>query len=395
MMESKQPTADSSPSRAAAEHSELVDATQADAPLPVFRLRDVAISIGFGAVGWALCGTVIWIGTRFASINTTLIIHAAAVPVIFGSLSWLQFRRFGATRPLQTAFIFLSVVVALDLFVVSLLIAGNFDMFTSIIGTWVPFALLFLSTYVCGAFERAGRPTDASGMIEAVSTADRIRRAYNLFSYGYGRVVSPLEHKPRMLGLERAALQPDDRVLEVAVGPGHSFVEILKRVAADNTVCGVDLSPKMLEKTRRRAKAAGCANIDLREADARRLPFAADTFDVVYNSYMLDLIPLNDMPVVLGEFRRVLKPHGRLVLVNMSKNDADKRTWLERLYQLLPAASVPYLLGGCRPVLMEQRVIDSGFVEVSREFISHVIPSEVVTATKPAAESEPSRNESP
>ena len=99
---------------------------------------------------------------------------------------------------------------------------------------------------------------------------------------------------------------------------------------------------------------------------------------------MLDLIPLDDMPVVLKEFHRVLKPNGRLVLINLSKETAEQHSWLERLYLLLPKAAVPYLMGGCRPVLMEQPVKDAGFAHVGREFVSHVIPSEIVTARKPA-----------
>lgn len=230
-------------------------------------------------------------------------------------------------------------------------------------------------------------PANDSRMIEAEAPTDRIRRAYNIFSVGYAALMSPLEHKPRMLGLERAAIQPHDRVLEVAVGPGHSFVEILKSVDSTNTVSGVDLSPRMLNKTRALVRKAGFTNADLRIADARRLPFPDDTFDVLYNTYMLDLIPLGGLPVVLGEFHRVLKPGGRLVLVNMSKRDGDKRTWLERLYQRLPKAWVPYLLGGCRPVLLEQPVQDAGFVDVKREFLAHVIPSEIVTARKPESPS--------
>ena len=220
-------------------------------------------------------------------------------------------------------------------------------------------------------------------MIEAKAPTHRIRRAYGLFSLFYGALVAPLERKPRMLGLEKAAIQPQDRVLEVAVGPGVTLTEILKSVDRTTVVYGVDLSPKMLEKARRRVSAAGHVNLDLQEADARQLPFPDGTFDVLYNSYMLDLIPLGDLPVVLGEFRRVLKPGGRLVLVNMSKEDASGRTWWERLYLWLPARWVPYLLGGCRPVLVESPVSEAGFCEVKREYVHHVIPSEIVTAKKP------------
>ncbi len=149
-------------------------------------------------------------------------------------------------------------------------------------------------------------------MIEAVAPYGHIRRAYNLFSYFYGVILSPLERRPRMEALNRAGVQPRDKVLEVAVGPGTTLLEIVKRVEGGNVVCGVDLSPRMLEKSRRLITAAGFNNIDLREADARQLPFPDSTFDVLFNSYMLDLMPLYDLPVVLGQFRRVLKPGGRI-----------------------------------------------------------------------------------
>ena len=187
-----------------------------------------------------------------------------------------------------------------------------------------------------------------------------------------------------MLGLEQAAIRPQDRVLEVAVGPGATLLEIVKMVDGANVVHGVDLSPKMLEKARRLVNAAGYTNLDLREADARSLPFDDDMFDVLYNSYMLDLIPLNEMPVVLSEFRRVLKPGGRLVLVNMSKENERSRTWYERLYTLLPARWVPYLMGGCRPVLMEGLVREAGLGEVRRQFLKGIIPSEIIGARKPS-----------
>ena len=221
-------------------------------------------------------------------------------------------------------------------------------------------------------------------MIEAKAPTQRIRRAYDLFSLFYGGLVAPLERKPRLLGLEKAGIQPQDKVLDVAVGPGVTLTEILKRVDRTTTVYGVDLSPKMLDKARRRASAAGYANLDLQEADARQLPFPDGTFDVLYNSYMLDLIPLADLSVVLGEFRRVLKAGGRLVLVNMSKENEGALTWWERVYQRLPAFLVPYLFGGCRPALAENFVKQAGFAEVARDYVRHILPSEIVTARKPA-----------
>ncbi len=120
----------------------------------------------------------------------------------------------------------------------------------------------------------------------------------------------------------------------------------------------------------------GYANFDLREGDARHLPFPDETFDVLYNSYMLDLIPLADLLLVVKEFHRVLKEGGRLVLVNLSKMDASP-VFYEKLYRRMP-----YLLGGCRPVVMGAFVKGAGFSEVKREFLRLPLPSEIVTAVK-------------
>ncbi|HAE82138.1 MAG TPA: hypothetical protein DDW33_00705 [Ktedonobacter sp.] len=219
-------------------------------------------------------------------------------------------------------------------------------------------------------------------MIEAIAPTDSIRRAYDYASSFYGRLIAPLERKPRLRGLALAAIQPSDIVLEVAVGPGATFLEIIKKVNRSNTVHAVDLSPKMVNATRRLIKAAGYSNFDLHVADARQLPFQDETFDVVYNSYMLDLTLLNDIPVVLGEFRRILKPGGRLILVNMSKPHDNSLTWFEQLYSRLPAGWVPYLFGGCRPVLMEIPLKAVGFCNIKREYLRHIMPSEIVLANK-------------
>ncbi len=219
------------------------------------------------------------------------------------------------------------------------------------------------------------------GMIEAIAPTEEIRRSYDFSSHFYGWVAAPFEHIPRMIGLDRAAINPSDKVLEVAVGPGNTFVEILKRVDRKNIVCGVDLSSNMLAKTQQRATRANLTHFELVQADTRQLPHADRSFDVLYNSFMLDLIPLSDMPKILAEFRRVLKPGGRLVLVNMSKPNTSI-TWWEHLYRRCPHAWVPYVLGGCRPVLMEKPVHEADFTNVQRQFVPHVMPSEVVVATK-------------
>ncbi len=214
-----------------------------------------------------------------------------------------------------------------------------------------------------------------NGIIDVPLEVSRIRKLYN-FASNFYFLSNPIEKKARMRALELAHIKPEDNVLEVAVGPGFNFLEIIKKVNRNNVIHGIDLSPKMLEKARGLLTGKGFSNFELREADARRLPFPDETFDVLYNSYMLDLIPLEDFAVVLNEFYRVLKKNGRLALVNFSKKDSSP-VFLEKLYQLSPS-----LWFGCRPVLMESFVKQAGFREVKREIPMNPLPSEIVTGLK-------------
>jgi len=95
------------------------------------------------------------------------------------------------------------------------------------------------------------------------------------------------------------------RVLEVGVGIGADYLEWLR---AGARATGVDLSPASLERARRRCELAGCQP-DLRVADAEHLPFADNTFDVVYSYGVMHHSP--DTAQCLREAWRVLKPRGQ------------------------------------------------------------------------------------
>ena len=111
----------------------------------------VLIIVALGLLGWALCGAIMFVGMSLMSIETTLIIHAMGAPVIFSLISWVYFKRFRFTSPVQTAGLFLLIVILMDFFLVALVINKSMEMFQSPLGTWIPFALIFLSSYVTGS----------------------------------------------------------------------------------------------------------------------------------------------------------------------------------------------------------------------------------------------------
>lgn len=112
--------------------------------------KKIASILVFAFIGWALCGATMWIGMAVWSLQTALIAHAVGAPIIFGVISLIYFKRFNYTTPLQTALIFVGFVITFDFFVVALLINNSLEMFASLLGTWIPFALIFASTYLVG-----------------------------------------------------------------------------------------------------------------------------------------------------------------------------------------------------------------------------------------------------
>ena len=185
------------------------------------------------------------------------------------------------------------------------------------------------------------------------------------------------ETKARQRCLELAQIRDGEAVLEVAVGTGLTFAEILKQNPAGRNE-GIDLTPAMLERAERRAAQTGARNYQLRVGDAYRLEFAADTFDLVVNNFMFDLLPEKDFAVVLAEFKRVLRPGGRLVLVNMAKGEHWYNGLWETVYRINPA-----WIGGCRGVALLNDVRALGFQDTHRESLSQMMfPAEIVYGVK-------------
>lgn len=115
-------------------------------------IREVIIILAHAFIGWALCAATMGIGMATLSMQNALIVHAVGAPIFFTVISLIYFNKFNYTSPLQTALIFVGFVITVDFFVVALLINRSLDMFTSLLGTWIPFALIFLSTYLSGLF---------------------------------------------------------------------------------------------------------------------------------------------------------------------------------------------------------------------------------------------------
>jgi arsenite methyltransferase len=105
-------------------------------------------------------------------------------------------------------------------------------------------------------------------------------------------------------------LEPGERVLDLGSGSGTDSLVAAQMVGPDGSVTGIDMTPEMLAKARAAAAEMGAANVEFVEAEAERLPFADESFDVVISNGVIDLLP--DKDVVFAGLFRVLAPGGRL-----------------------------------------------------------------------------------
>jgi hypothetical protein len=78
-------------------------------------------------------------------------VHAIVAPLVFALLSMHFFRWYPAGSPLRTRLGFVGIVIAVDAFVVAPLIERSYAMFTSPLGSWIPFASIWLSSVLVGA----------------------------------------------------------------------------------------------------------------------------------------------------------------------------------------------------------------------------------------------------
>ncbi|SRR5260370_30332451 len=115
--------------------------------------------------------------------------------------------------------------------------------------------------------------------------------------------------------VQLAGLGSGEYVLDVGCGTGTLAIAAKRRVGAAGKVIGIDASPEMI--ARARAKAAKAAiDIDFRTAAAEALPFPDATFDALLGTTVLHCLPDDARRLCIREMIRVLKPGGRLLVVD-------------------------------------------------------------------------------
>ena len=101
-------------------------------------------------VVWALCGAVMGLGRQLGTLRTALLVHLATAPIFSFIASAIHELWYPSFDPLTRAGIVVGVVIALDAAVVAPLLERSYAMFRSVLGTWLPFLLIFAASWLAG-----------------------------------------------------------------------------------------------------------------------------------------------------------------------------------------------------------------------------------------------------
>jgi demethylmenaquinone methyltransferase/2-methoxy-6-polyprenyl-1,4-benzoquinol methylase len=218
-------------------------------------------------------------------------------------------------------------------------------------------------------------------VLRVLQTKGETKAFYNKISKVYDLLADQSEEPIRRAGLEKLNARPGEKVLEIGCGTGHCLVALAQAVGAAGKVYGIDLSDEMLKIARENLEKDGLTDrVELICEDAGKLPYAVETLDAIFMSFTLELFDTPEIPKVLAECKRVLRPGGRIAVAGVSKEGEggvilQVFEWTHKHF--------PNLMD-CRPIFVRKALEAAGFHIESVENRTMWIPVEIALAFKTA-----------
>lgn len=218
-----------------------------------------------------------------------------------------------------------------------------------------------------------------ASILRVFQTKSQTRAFYNKISRVYDLLSERSEAPMRKSGLRLLRPRAGERILEIGSGTGHSLAALAKAVGPRGLVFGLDLSDKMLKVAKANlAKAQLLERVRLGCGDGAHLPYADGCMNGVFMSFTLELFDTPEIPKVLCECKRVLRPDGRIVVVGMSKD--AKHDPLIGAFEWTHEHFPNFL--DCRPIYVRATLEKAGF-QIKQALKKHMwIAVEIVLGVK-------------
>jgi len=181
----------------------------------------------------------------------------------------------------------------------------------------------------------AETPSEEAFSAQIRGMFDRIAGVYDLMNTV---MTAGLHHRWRERAADLAALGPGDSALDACCGTGDLALELARRTGSEGTVIGSDFSEPMLDLAREKALGRGVAGVRFEWADVLALPYEDQSFDAVTVGF--GVRNLADLAAGVEELSRVLRPGGRLVILEITQ---PRRPPLSTFYSLWFDRLVPAL----------------------------------------------------
>ncbi len=164
---------------------------------------------------------------------------------------------------------------------------------------------------------------------------DRIARVYDLMN---SVMTAGMHHRWRERAADLSRIAAGGRALDVATGTGDLALALARRAGREGEVVACDFAEAMLELARRKPLPAGAAPVRFEWANALELPYDDGAFDAVTVGF--GARNFADLPGGLGEMARVVRPGGRVVILEITTPQrpplsAFFRLWFDRLVPAL------------------------------------------------------------
>jgi ubiquinone/menaquinone biosynthesis C-methylase UbiE len=175
--------------------------------------------------------------------------------------------------------------------------------------------------------------------IEAEAQRQLVLDQFTRQAIPFSQMPAHSQESANRLVFEAAGVSPDDRVLDVACGPGIVACLLARETAH---VTGLDLTPAMIEQAQNRQAELGLSNVDWQVGEALPLPFPDEEFSLVFTRYSFH--HFLDPMAVLREMVRVCRPGGRVVVVDVFASSPEQRSAYDAVEKLRDPSHVRALL---------------------------------------------------
>jgi demethylmenaquinone methyltransferase / 2-methoxy-6-polyprenyl-1,4-benzoquinol methylase len=178
------------------------------------------------------------------------------------------------------------------------------------------------------AARTAPRPGEGEEFAAGVNRMfDRIAGVYDAMNR---TMTAGLDQRWRERAADRAELRPGDRALDVCCGTGDLALALARRVGSGGSVVGCDFSDPMLARARDKAARAGITQVKFEWGDALDLPYEDGSFDAVTVGF--GVRNFADLERGVAELARVLRPGGRLVVLEITQPQRPPLSWFFRIW---------------------------------------------------------------